>query len=383
MQNIAILSLDDFENWNNKKSLSMGGTAGVIKSILPSIVGDNIYLIGLTSNRALLYKESRLNDNIIIVPIVYVPNKTHLPTRFFAFWYGRKINNILNKYKITSVYTHAEEISFWIQPGFNILYHMHGSTNALEKAKNKLFRNILFKKIWSYIRNKTIKKANNIIAIDQLCYNLVKSQMMHRKAHIITNFVDTNIFFKENSPSKTIKHINGKILLFVGRIEEVKGLELFVDTLIELNNIDSGLWKGVFVGRGTNEPNLMSYISGKNAIDHFQFAGAVFEQDELRRIYNQASALMISSHFEGIPMVILESIACGTPVFSTNVGGIKEFIADDEICFVNDKRDPSEFARLIKLNTKPYLYSTEDFKYSTQKAALLINSMLGGYINTK
>lgn len=353
MHNIAILSLDNFDNWNNSKSLSMGGTSGVIKSILPSLVGDTIYLIGITSNQKLLNKETWLSDKIKILPIVYVPNKTILPIRFYAFWNGRKINAVLNKYKISAVYTHAEEISFWIHSGFNILYHMHGSTNALEKAKNKLFRNILLKRIWSFIRTENIKKATNIIAIDRLCYNLVKKQMMEEKAYIITNFVDTNIFYKDNSLSKTIGHIKENTLIFVGRIEEVKGLELFVDTLLELNKNVTEQWKGIFVGHGTYEPNIKRYIAERKAIDHFYHTGAVFEQDELRRIYSQASALMISSHFEGIPMVILECLACGTPVFSTNVGGIKEYIADNEICFVNDKRDPSEFAELIKSKKNP------------------------------
>lgn len=379
MHNIAILSLDNFDNWNNSKSLSMGGTSGVIKSILPSLVGDTIYLIGITSNQKLLNKETWLSDKIKILPIVYVPNKTILPIRFYAFWNGRKINAVLNKYKISAVYTHAEEISFWIHSGFNILYHMHGSTNALEKAKNKLFRNILLKRIWSFIRTENIKKATNIIAIDRLCYNLVKKQMMEEKAYIITNFVDTNIFYKDNSLSKTIGHIKENTLIFVGRIEEVKGLELFVDTLLELNKNVTEQWKGIFVGHGTYEPNIKRYIAERKAIDHFYHTGAVFEQDELRRIYSQASALMISSHFEGIPMVILECLACGTPVFSTNVGGIKEYIADNEICFVNDKRDPSEFAELIKSKKKSSKDSSDNFKFSTQKAAVLINNILRGH----
>jgi hypothetical protein len=57
MLNIAILALSDFENWNNQESLSMGGASGVIKSILPYIKADNIYLMGITSDKKNLYKE--------------------------------------------------------------------------------------------------------------------------------------------------------------------------------------------------------------------------------------------------------------------------------------------------------------------------------------
>jgi glycosyltransferase involved in cell wall biosynthesis len=376
MFNLAILALSDYENWNNKKSLSMGGATGVIKSILPYLQADNIYLMGITSNRNNLYKEIQFDDNVIIVPIAYIPKKTKLPIRFHAFCYSRKINSILKKYDIHTIYSHAEEMSFWIKPGFTLLYHMHGSTNALLKAQNKTFRNKLFQNIWEYIRNKNIQKATKIIAIDPLCYNLAKKQNAEGKTLLLPNFVDMKVFYQDDSPSKLLEHINEKILLFMGRLEEVKGLELFVDTLLEIYKRESGKWKGVFVGRGTYEAVIIKYIDDKSSRDLFYFAGPVFEQDELRRIYNRASILMISSYFEGIPMVILESLACGTPVISTNVGGVKDIISDNEMCFVNDNRDPYEFVNIIQAVISKESPSTEEFRYSASKASVLINKIL-------
>jgi glycosyltransferase involved in cell wall biosynthesis len=268
-------------------------------------------------------------------------------------------------------------MSFWIKPDPVILLHMHGSTNALAKSKNKLFRNKLFQNLWEYLRTVNIKKATRIIAIDPLCYNLIKKRNRKENAIFLPNFVDTNIFFKDGTSCQLLKHIKENILLFVGRIEEVKGLELFVDTLTEIDRRETGRWKGVIVGRGTFETQIKKYIADKSVVDLFYFAGAVFEQDELRRIYNMASILMISSYFEGIPMVILESLACGTPVISTNVGGIKDFISDNKMCFVNDKRDPGEFSNLIQSITNHQKDSIENnFKFSAQKASSIINQIL-------
>jgi glycosyltransferase involved in cell wall biosynthesis len=376
MLNLAILALSDFENWNNKESLSMGGASGVIKSILHYLKADTIYLMGITSDKNKLNKEIHYSDNIIVVPIIYVPRESKIPVRFHAFFYSRKLNSILKKFKIHSVYSHAEEMSFWIKPGPRLLYHMHGSTNALVKAKNKLFRNKVFQYFWEYIRKKNILKATNIIAIDPLCYNLTKKQNAEVKTLLLPNFVDTNIFYKDNTPSKLLNNINEKILLFVGRLEEVKGLELFVDTLIEINKRESGNWKGVFVGRGTYESVIKKYISNKASSDLFYFTGAVFEQEELRKIYNRASTLMISSFFEGIPMVILECLACGTPAISTDVGGVKDLIADNKMCFVNTRRDPVEFTDLIQSVLSKATLSDKDFPYSSSNASILINKML-------
>lgn len=377
MYNTAILGLIDFENWNNQDSISMGGSTGVIKSILPYISAENIYLLGITSDKKKLNNIVVKQDNVIIIPIIYVPKGTKIPTRILAFWYSRKINSVLDKYNIRSVYSHAEEMSYWVNSNRIILYHVHGSSNAIEIAKNKLFRNFIFIKLWEYLRNENLRKATRIIAIDQKCHELAKKQQKEKETILMPNFVDTNIYFVNNERSEFISQIKENILLFVGRIEEVKGLELFVDTVIELNKGVQSKWKGVFVGFGTYSSTIETYINKLAANDLFNFTGPVYKESELRSIYNQASVLMISSHTEGIPMVILESLACGTPVVSTDVGGIKEFISDNKMCFVNEQRNPFEFANLVHsaMKNKNYFIKSE-FRFSVQNASTIINQIL-------
>jgi glycosyltransferase involved in cell wall biosynthesis len=377
MLNIAVLALEDFENWNNTNSLSMGGITGVIKSILPYLKAKNIFLLGITSERKNLFRKIHFGDNIYIIPVAYVPKNSKIPVRLHSFWAGRKINSILKENNIRSVYSHSVELSFWIKSNISILLHMHGATNALEKSKKKFFRNRLFQNMWEYVRTVNLKKAIKIIAIDPLCYNLVKKHNLQEKAILLPNFVDDKVFYKDTTQSRILGAVEENILLFVGRIEEVKGLELFVDTLLSLDKKEAGKWRGVFIGRGTYEPIITKYILEKSNGSLFIFPGPVFEQDELRRIYSKSSILMISSHYEGIPMVILECIACGTPVVSTNVGGIKEFISDNEMCFVNDNRDPDEFSDLIlSIKNRKMTSASSDFRFSTEKASLIINQIL-------
>jgi len=376
MNNLAILGLIDFENWNNKNGSIIGGSTGVIKSILPYLKADNIYLMGITSERKKLFKEVKFINNIKIFPVVYIPSSTKMPIRMHAFWYSRKINRILNKKIICSVYSHSEEMSYWIRSGIKVLYHMHGSTNALKKAKVRLFRNWLLQLLWENVRKKNILNATNIIAIDQLCFDLVKRHHRSDNVLLIPNFVDSSVYYRSNEVSELIGTIKEKILLFVGRIEEVKGLELFVDTLSELNNREPGKWKGVIVGKGSNEEVIRNYISIHSETSLFYFTGSVFDENEMRKIYNHASVLMISSHFEGIPMVVLESLACGTPVVSTDVGGINTFISDGKTCFVNKKRDPIEFSDLIENVLSIIKLNSNEFRFSSSYASVLINNLL-------
>ena len=374
--NLAILGICDFENWNSPDSLSIGGVSGVIKSILPHLEAEKIYLLGITSKRENLKKELKISKNIIIYPIVYIPRKSKVPERIRTIWYSRKINKVLEMYDIQSIYSHAEEMLYWVKPGYTILYHMHGANNALSKAKTRGYRNKIFLYLWSIIRKRNIKNANKIIAIDYLCLEIIKKYHKVKNAILIPNFVDTSIFYYDNARSETLKDINEKIVLFVGRIEEVKGLELFVDILNTLDKKEKGIWKGVIVGRGTYKKNIETYIKNESSESLFFFAGAVFDQQELRRIYSESTILIISSFFEGIPMVVLEALACSTLVVSTNVGGIKQLIADDEKCFVIDKRLPNLFADKILGIQNKKKEEISEFRFSVKKASATINKVL-------
>ena len=374
--NLAILGICDFEDWNNPDSLTIGGASGVIKSILPHLEAEKIYLLGITSKRENLKKELKIHENIIIYPIVYVPKKSKVPERIHTVWYSRKINKALKKYDIQSIYSHAEEMLYWVKPRYNILYHMHGANNALSKAKIRIFRNRMFLHLWSNIRKKNIKNANKIIAIDSLCLDVIKKYNKLKSAILIPNFVDTSIFYYDNVKSETLKRINEKIILFVGRIEEVKGLELFVDILNNLDKKEKGKWKGVIVGRGNYKKNIETYIKNESNERLFFFPGAVFDQQELRKIYSESTVLIISSLFEGIPMVILEALACSTPVVSTNVGGIKQLIADEEKCFVIDERLPLLFVEKILQIQNQKKELIDEFKFSVKIASITINKLL-------
>jgi len=374
--NLAILGICNFEEWNSPASLTIGGSSGVIKSILPYIEAEKIYLIGTTSKKEHLKTEIQFGRNIVIYPIVYVPKGSKIPERIRTFWCSRNINKVFKKYNIQTIYSHSEEMLFWAKSGYNILYHMHGANNALEKAKNKLFRNRIFQNFWSKVRKKNIKKADNIIVIDHLCFDVVKKYHKEDNAILIPNFVDTSIFFKDDKRSELLKDIQENIILFVGRLEEVKGLKLFVDIVNSLDKKEKGKWKGVLVGHGSYQKNVEDYIIANSKQKLFLFTGPVLDQQQLRKIYSQSSVLIISSFFEGIPMVVLEALACATPVVSTDVGGIKKIISDENQCYIISDRDSSLFAdKILQIQDKSQDLK-EHFKFSVKEASVTINQLL-------
>ena len=69
--------------------------------------------------------------------------------------------------------------------------------------------------------------------------------------------------------------------------------------------------------------------------------------EELSYFYNMADVLVLPSDTEGVPMVILEALACGTPVVASNVGGIPDIIVDGINGIVLDDLSPEKLTSAI------------------------------------
>jgi glycosyltransferase involved in cell wall biosynthesis len=147
------------------------------------------------------------------------------------------------------------------------------------------------------------------------------------KIHVFTYWIDLSIF-KPESPATVLKlrkklgWENKFVVLFVGRLIEEKGIPELIGSLSKLGKGDVG--KNVLyaiVGSGPMEQTIKDESS---KVSNLHFLGRI-EQDVLPEYYNASDALIVpSTHEEGFGRVILESLACGTPVIASNRGAIPE-----------------------------------------------------------
>lgn len=132
-----------------------------------------------------------------------------------------------------------------------------------------------------------------------------------------------------------------RTLLCVGNLLEAKGQHLAIESLLHLKD-----FRLVLVGEGEYEDKLRQQVSNLQLEDRVQFAGHV-DHAKLVSYYSTSDALIIPSLREGIPNVILESLACGTPVIATNVGGIPEIINSGVAGILLDDRTPMAIANAV------------------------------------
>jgi glycosyltransferase involved in cell wall biosynthesis len=115
-------------------------------------------------------------------------------------------------------------------------------------------------------------------------------------------------------------------ILSVGRIDEEKNPLMLADVLGGLVD-GGGDWRMVVIGEGSLEQALQHRLDALGLGDRASLHGYVGQAD-LPAVYRQSHVLLITSHTEGLPQVILEAFAAGLPVVSTDVGGIAEAVGD-------------------------------------------------------
>jgi|TARA_B100000315_G_scaffold203571_1_gene196633 glycosyltransferase involved in cell wall biosynthesis len=115
-------------------------------------------------------------------------------------------------------------------------------------------------------------------------------------------------------------------LLAVGNYDYWKDYSLMMDVINEVRNKHLKLTVAI-VGRGPFMKRLQSKLKFNNLSDHINFLGWKNDQ-ELNNIYKSSRALLLTSKAEGLPMVVIEAMSHGLPVFVTSVGDLPWLIND-------------------------------------------------------
>ena len=162
--------------------------------------------------------------------------------------------------------------------------------------------------------------------------------------------------------------LNGeKILLYVGRVEPLKGLDLLVETAAQMDSEDGV--RMIVVGADANGGQEMDRVKQlakeRDLEDQIDFVGQV-DHNDLPLYYNAADVCVVPSYYESFGLVALESMACGTPVVATRVGGLSTIIQHGRTGYLKPWRCPDAFANSVEM-----IISSEGLQQSMGEAARL------------
>jgi glycosyltransferase involved in cell wall biosynthesis len=143
-------------------------------------------------------------------------------------------------------------------------------------------------------------------------------------------------------------------LLCVGRLAPAKGQRILIEAARRL--VDEGRdLRLVMVGDGPDAPDLKATVAAYGLERQVQFTGAL-NQNAVLEWYARADAFALPSFAEGVPVVLMEAMACGLPCVTTRITGIPELIEDGrDGLLVTPSDDEALAAALARLMDDPAL----------------------------
>ncbi len=185
--------------------------------------------------------------------------------------------------------------------------------------------------------------AGMIVVANALKEKLVALGVPAERIEVLRNGVDLQ-FFRQADRDSSRRRLGFRrtTLLSVGNLLPLKGHDLSIRALKLLPEMDL-----VIVGEGPERKALGALVGELSLGDRVSFAGILAPED-LRQYYASADALILASSREGWANVLLESMACGTPVIASRVGGTPEVITVPEAGVLMTERTPEALAQAVR-----------------------------------
>jgi glycosyltransferase involved in cell wall biosynthesis len=312
---------------------SKSPVSNLINIVYP--LSNNIYLITLRHD---LFKE---NNKIHTYEMQYKMGLNIL-TKIVKYTYLQlKIS-----YKLTKI---TRNVDFWIffiggslvLPVLtakvlrkNVVLALSGSSTLMAKFSNDILSKPIeiLEKINLILSNKIILYSPNLIQE----YGLEKYKSKILIAH--EHFID----FDEFKIKKKLDE-RDNLVGYIGRLSGEKGTLGFVKaiSLLKDENI-----KFLIGGNGQLRDEIEEYLVKENLNNKVKLTGWI-PHDELPVHLNELKLLVLPSYTEGLPNIMLEAMACGTPVLATPVGAIPDVIKDRKTGFVLENNSPKCIAETV------------------------------------
>ena len=319
--------------------------------IEPSMTFILSHAEALTRHRAVYAGAHRVNGLQLPVERVVTANNGGASGRsqeylFRRFGMARRFYAKLRKFRPALVHAHigqsgpaALSIAEALDVPMLVTYHGQDATITPEQARRS----------WrgrEYLRGKSrvMERAGIIIAVsDFIRAKLLAQGYPEHKVITHRNGIDVGVFRPNESTREPIA-------VFVGRFVEKKGCEYLLRALGHLRRQGCAV-KGVLVGDGPLRPVLEELV-GKEGLDA-EFTGFLPLPD-VRSWLGRASVVVVPSvtasdgDSEGLPTVILEAQAMGTPVIATRHAGNAEGLIEGRSALLVNERDVDGLAQAIR-----------------------------------
>lgn len=187
------------------------------------------------------------------------------------------------------------------------------------------------------------KAAASITVCRALKDEMVRIGVKEDKIHVLRNGVNLELFKPlDRLQCRERYNLHNKTLVSVGHLIDRKGHDLAIRSMTLLPDCEL-----LIVGDGERERELRNLVETLGLEKRVRFLGAL-TQTQLAEVYSAADILVLASSREGWANVLLESMACGTPVVASSIWGTPEVVASPEAGVLFETRTPEAIAASVR-----------------------------------
>jgi glycosyltransferase involved in cell wall biosynthesis len=212
---------------------------------------------------------------------------------------------------------------------------IHQQIAAKDRQNATLWRR--FPQAYFAMERALVQQFNHIFSCNSESADLYRQHYptLADRVSLIRNTVDTDICQPLSDDDRQAKRqayakahqrsVDTKYVLFAGRLHPQKDPLLLIESFAALNRPDTHL---LIAGDGELAPQVADLIERRQLQSRVTLLGPL-NQEQLVAFYHLAHTLILTSAFEGLPLVVLEALACGTPVVTTHCGETPKFLSPD------------------------------------------------------
>jgi glycosyltransferase involved in cell wall biosynthesis len=233
-----------------------------------------------------------------------------------------------------------------IRTGRPVLLTVHSMVHVDVRSQeiNSVFELLtkLMSPVGCLIEKRLLHTSQTITAVSKVAARDAQRCLSRdERIEITWNGVDPHLFCLDTHNSADPNR-----LLYVGRLAPGKGLRDLVQAL-ELVILQYPEVRISLAGDGPLRGEITSLIKRSGLEENMKLLGHVDSRERLCALYQRAWGLILSSRHESLPTVILEAMACGTPVIATRVGSVMDVISDGVSGILVPPRAPEQMAEAI------------------------------------
>ncbi|UCG70802.1 MAG: glycosyltransferase family 4 protein [Thermoplasmata archaeon] len=250
--------------------------------------------------------------------------------------------------KDTIVHTHRPDFMF----PFTLFSRKNPKVCTLHGIPSlgiKTRKNAIILGIYDILERSALTHIDKLIAVNQSTkdYFISKYPRLKSKISVIPVGIDLEMFKPKDKNKVRNKYgfaADESIILFIGRLSQEKGLDLLLRGFSDLKH-ELPKARLILVGEGPEGEKIRKTVEDQN-IEGVTLMKPL-KHEKIPEIINCADTLALCSLYEGMPTVVLEALACGVPVVSTDVGDVKKVVKDDITGQLIKDRSPDSIKNAI------------------------------------